>query len=107
MPSRTQIAYERLLPMLLLADCEPLLKAPIKNDPALTKILRSIEKSPAYLKLKEYYELETPEYWENLELIGECDDLVTLGNYKKALCKLWKDSHATKERNKTNSKKHS
>ena len=77
-------AYERMLPILTLARCKKLKKKEIDD-----RVLK-IENSPVYIGLKSYYEEQTQDYWEMLELIGDCNDLIILAARKKALRELWR-----------------
>lgn len=80
-------AYERMLPILQLAKCKKIRKKDIDERVA------AIEHSPAYRQLKSYYEEQSPEYWANLELMGDCNDLATIDSRKKALRDLWRGTY--------------
>lgn len=89
-----QQAYERMLPILQLAKCKKIRKKDIDER------LLTIEHDPAYIQLKSYYEEQSPEYWANLELMGDCNDLVTIDNRKKALRDLWKGTYGEDQQTK-------
>ena len=79
--------YERILPILTLAKCRKIKKKEIDE-----RVL-AVEHSKDFRALKSYYEEQSVEYWANLELIGDGNDLATLDSRKKALRELWKGTY--------------
>lgn len=79
--------YERILPILTLARCRKIKKKEIDEQ------ILAVEHSKEFRALKIYYEEQSVEYWANLELIGDGNDLATLDSRKKALRELWKGTY--------------
>jgi len=92
MSNEYQEVYDRMRPILDLAKCRKLKKREI------SKALEQIEQHPVFQALKSYYEEMPLTYWDNLELMGDMDDLVELNERKKALKELWRTTHAQSQK---------
>jgi hypothetical protein len=79
--------YKRMLPILTLAKCRKIKKKEIDER------VQAVEHSKEFRALKSYYEEQSVEYWTNLELIGDGNDLAILDSRKKALRELWKGTY--------------
>jgi hypothetical protein len=90
-------AYERILPILTLAECRKIKKKEIDE-----RVL-AVEHSKEFRALKSYYEEQSVEYWANLELIGDGNDLATLDGRKKALRDLWRGTYGEENKSEDHS----
>jgi hypothetical protein len=90
--------YNKMAHILNVAHCR-LLKNEIVDDR-----INLIEQSVEFQEFKKLYEEQSPSYWKNLKLIGECVDLALLNARKKALQDLWRKIYDKNEFKKSHSK---
>lgn len=98
MQAKEEEAYDRMLPILTLAKCRKLKRKKIDLR------IYEIENSNVFRHLKSYYEEQSVEYWETLELMGDCNDLAVLEHRKKALRDLWRSYYAGQDQHDGDSK---
>lgn len=88
-------AYQRMLPILQLANCRCLRRKEID------KRLLAIENHEVFQQLKSLFEECPKDYWENLTIFGDANDLILLNQRKTALRKMWRACYGNAKGNKT------